>query len=610
MIRLLALDLDGTVLDSHGRVARRRIGGRSRARSTRVSRSRLPPAAATTSRGRSSISCPAPLTLILSNGAIVKSATDRRCCAGLLPRAAARARAGEDRRQHRARRRSSSIGDAGRAGRVRAIDWTTAGTASSTRRNRPFVSEQSPLEDALTEDPVQVMFTGRLRADAAAVRRPAQAAATRRCRVTRSRSPSTSRDFSLVDVAAGRLLEGRGAARLGGGSGHPGQPGHGGGRQPERPGDARVRRHGRSSWATASPRSRRAAGRPPRRTTTRALRRRLRRSSSPRRPTLSDTNRCGSRGYNESMPGGLRGGLGCHGPRPRGHGGRTPRARRSRPRRPRRRSRPQAAWREARALILARRGRLALGLSLMLVNRLVGLVLPATSKFLIDDVIGKGQADLLMPLALAAGAATIVQAVTSFALSQVLGVAAQRAITDMRRRVEAHVARLPVRYFDSTQAGVLISRIMTDAEGIRNLVGTGLVQLIGSIVTAVDRARHPLLPELVADARHARRARDVRRRDGAGVQPPAAALPRARQDQRRGHRPPERDARRHPHRQDLHRREARGAGLHQGRAPPVPQHREVDHRRLGDHRVLDRRRRRHRRHHDRDRRPVDPRRAR
>ena len=70
-------------------------------------------------------------------------------------------------------------------------------------------------------------------------------------------------------------------------------------------------------------------------------------------------------------------------------------------------------------------------------------------------------------------------------LSQVLGVAAQRAITDMRRRVEAHVARLPVRYFDSTQAGVLISRIMTDAEGIRNIVGTGLVQLMGSVVTAV-----------------------------------------------------------------------------------------------------------------------------
>ncbi len=143
------------------------------------------------------------------------------------------------------------------------------------------------------------------------------------------------------------------------------------------------------------------------------------------------------------------------------------------------------AWQEARSLVVARRGRLALGLALMLVNRVAGLVLPATSKYLIDDVIGKQRADLLVPLALAAGGATMVQAVTSFALSQVLGVAAQRAITDMRRRVEAHVARLPVGYFDSTKSGVLISRIMTDAEGIRNLVGNGLVQLIGSIVTAV-----------------------------------------------------------------------------------------------------------------------------
>jgi subfamily B ATP-binding cassette protein MsbA len=144
-----------------------------------------------------------------------------------------------------------------------------------------------------------------------------------------------------------------------------------------------------------------------------------------------------------------------------------------------------SAWKEARRIVLARRGRLTLGLSIMLVNRASGLVLPATSKFLIDDVIGKQRVDLLWPLALAGAAATAVQAVTSFALSQVLGVAAQRAITDMRRRVEAHVARLPVRYFDSTQTGVLISRIMTDAEGIRNLVGTGLVQLTGSIVTAV-----------------------------------------------------------------------------------------------------------------------------
>jgi subfamily B ATP-binding cassette protein MsbA len=142
------------------------------------------------------------------------------------------------------------------------------------------------------------------------------------------------------------------------------------------------------------------------------------------------------------------------------------------------------AWREARAIVWARRGRLAAGLALMIVNRLAGLVLPATSKFLVDDVVGRRRGDLIVPLALAAAAATLVQAATTFALSQVLGVAAQRAITDMRRRVQAHVARLPIRFFDSTQTGALISRIMSDADGLRNLVGTGLVLLTGSLVTA------------------------------------------------------------------------------------------------------------------------------
>ncbi len=141
-------------------------------------------------------------------------------------------------------------------------------------------------------------------------------------------------------------------------------------------------------------------------------------------------------------------------------------------------------WREARALVWAHRRRLLLGLVLMLISRLAGLVLPASSKYLIDHVLIAGQRQLLWPLAGAVLLATVVQAVTSFALSQVLGVAAQRAITDMRRRVEQHVLRLPVRAFDATQTGVLISRIMNDAEGIRNLVGTGLVQLVGGLVTA------------------------------------------------------------------------------------------------------------------------------
>src|SRR5205807_841928 len=146
---------------------------------------------------------------------------------------------------------------------------------------------------------------------------------------------------------------------------------------------------------------------------------------------------------------------------------------------------PTAAWRDARELIWTHRHRLALGMAVMIVNRLMGLVLPASSKYLIDDVILKHRSELLIPLALAAGAATLVQALSSFTLSQVLGVAAQRAITEMRKSVQEHVTRLPIRYFDSTQTGVLISRIMTDAEGIRNLVGTGLVQLVGGLVTAV-----------------------------------------------------------------------------------------------------------------------------
>jgi ABC-type multidrug transport system fused ATPase/permease subunit len=142
------------------------------------------------------------------------------------------------------------------------------------------------------------------------------------------------------------------------------------------------------------------------------------------------------------------------------------------------------AWREARELIWKYRGRLALGFAIMLVGRLAGLVLPASSKFLIDNVIRGGDGHLLVPLALGILGATIVQAATSFALVSLLGIAAQRAITDLRREVEAHILRLPVRYFDSTQTGILLSRVMNDAEGIRNLVGTGLVQLAGGILTA------------------------------------------------------------------------------------------------------------------------------
>ncbi len=143
------------------------------------------------------------------------------------------------------------------------------------------------------------------------------------------------------------------------------------------------------------------------------------------------------------------------------------------------------AWREARELVWQHRYRLGVGLALMLVNRVAGLVLPWSSRYLIDQVVGQRQADLLGVIAFAVGAAAIVQSLSSFGLSQILGVAAQRAITDMRKSIQSFVLRLPIAYFDSTKTGILISRIMTDAEGIRNLVGTGLVQLVGGLVTAV-----------------------------------------------------------------------------------------------------------------------------
>ncbi len=143
------------------------------------------------------------------------------------------------------------------------------------------------------------------------------------------------------------------------------------------------------------------------------------------------------------------------------------------------------ARKEAWALIREHRRSLQIGFALMALGRLAGFVLPASSKFLIDTVIGKHRIDLLMPLAAAAGLATLVQASSSFGLSQVVSIAAQRAIRNMRATVQEHIIHLPVSYFDSTKSGALISRIMNDPEGIRNLVGTGIVQLVGGFFTAL-----------------------------------------------------------------------------------------------------------------------------
>ena len=135
-------------------------------------------------------------------------------------------------------------------------------------------------------------------------------------------------------------------------------------------------------------------------------------------------------------------------------------------------------------LVRPRRGLLAIGMVLMAINRVSGLVLPASTKYLVDDIIGKRHYALLRPLILAVVAATVVQGITSFALTQLLSKAAQRLIAELRRKVQAHVGRLPVTYYDANKSGTLVSRIMSDVEGVRNLIGTGLVEFAGGLLTA------------------------------------------------------------------------------------------------------------------------------
>ncbi|HUN60965.1 MAG TPA: ABC transporter ATP-binding protein [Candidatus Sulfotelmatobacter sp.] len=136
-------------------------------------------------------------------------------------------------------------------------------------------------------------------------------------------------------------------------------------------------------------------------------------------------------------------------------------------------------------LLRPRKGLLLLGLVLVAVNRVAGLVLPGSSKYLFDNVIAKKQVHLLVPLVLVVVGATLVQGLTSFTLTQVLSKSAQRMITELRKQVQAHIGRLPVAYYDANKTGVLVSRIMSDVEGIRNLIGTGLVEFVGGCLTAV-----------------------------------------------------------------------------------------------------------------------------
>lgn len=136
-------------------------------------------------------------------------------------------------------------------------------------------------------------------------------------------------------------------------------------------------------------------------------------------------------------------------------------------------------------IVWPRRNQLFVGLILIIISRLAGLVLPGASKYLMDDVIPNNNMETLRYLLLAVAGAILVQAITSFALTQILSVEAQNLISKLRVQVQAHIIKLPVRFFDNTKTGELVSRIMTDVEGVRNIVGTGLAQLFGGILTSI-----------------------------------------------------------------------------------------------------------------------------
>ncbi len=143
-------------------------------------------------------------------------------------------------------------------------------------------------------------------------------------------------------------------------------------------------------------------------------------------------------------------------------------------------------WPQIRALIAPRKGLLVIGLCLMSINRVAGLVLPYTSKPLLDKVLSPHGNPALLPRYIAyVFFAMLLQAITSFSLTQLLSKAGQRLIADMRRQVQKHVGLLSVAYYDENRTGTLVARIMSDVEGVRNLVGTGLVEFVGGMLTAL-----------------------------------------------------------------------------------------------------------------------------
>jgi ABC-type multidrug transport system fused ATPase/permease subunit len=144
-------------------------------------------------------------------------------------------------------------------------------------------------------------------------------------------------------------------------------------------------------------------------------------------------------------------------------------------------------WPQIWRLVRPRIGLLAAGLCLMVVNRVAGLVLPYKSKALMDKVLNiqHPHPEMLPQIIALVFGAMVVQAITSFSLTQLLSKAGQRLIAEMRREVQRHVGLLSVAYYDENRTGALVARIMADVEGVRNLVGTGLVEFVGGLLTAV-----------------------------------------------------------------------------------------------------------------------------
>ena len=142
-------------------------------------------------------------------------------------------------------------------------------------------------------------------------------------------------------------------------------------------------------------------------------------------------------------------------------------------------------WPDIRQLVYPRRRLLSLGLLLIVINRVSGMVLPMSVRYLFDDVVGKHDGGMLLPLTLGVVGATAIQGVTSFSLTQLLSIEGQKLIAELRRKIQVHIGRLPITYYDANKTGQMVSRIMSDVEGIRNLIGTGIIEFVGGVLAAI-----------------------------------------------------------------------------------------------------------------------------